>query len=139
MEEENNKKRIDTFLQKYIQEIPLESPSKDFTKNLMEVLTKEETTKVTAYTPLISKKGWGIIASIIAIFSTVVVFIPYREEEQSLIDKIPVDFSFLSHISFSKMFEILSVSNSTLYTLVLFTVLFFVQAFYLKGYLHKKI
>ena len=140
--EENKNKNIDAFLKKYVQEIPLETPSKDFTKNLMQQITIEETSNVTKYVPLISKKVWGVIASIIAIFSTIAIFVPFQKEEASLLDKIPeipVDFSFLTNISFSGLYEALSISNTTLYTMLLFSILFFIQAFYLKGYFNKKL
>ena len=139
--EENNNTHIDAFLKKHVQEIPLESPSSGFTKNLMEKITVE-TSNVTKYVPLISKKGWSIIGLIIVIFSTIAIFIPFQKEEASLLDKIPeipIDFSFLTNISFSGLYEALSISNTTLYIMLLFSILFFVQAFYLKGYFNKKV
>ena len=139
--EENNNTHIDAFLKKHVQEIPLESPSSGFTKNLMEQITVE-TSNVTKYVPLISKKGWSIIGLIIVIFSTIAIFIPFQKEEASLLDKIPeipIDFSFLTNISFSGLYEALSISNTTLYIMLLFSILFFVQAFYLKGYFNKKV
>ena len=64
--EDNKNKQMDAFLKKQIQELPLESPSKDFTSNIMSVLNKE-TSKTTQYVPLISKKVWiGIAALFVA-------------------------------------------------------------------------
>jgi len=136
--EENRNSQIDTFLKKQLKEIPLESPSKDFTKNLMGIISAEETSKVTMYVPLISKKAWTGIASLVAILSLVLVFVPFQKEEESLLNKIPLDFSFLTKISFSGVIEALSVSNTTLYTMVLFSILVFAQIFYLKGYFTKR-
>lgn len=136
--EENRNSQIDAFLKKQLKEIPLESPSKDFTKNLMGILSSEETSEVTSYVPLISKKVWTGIASLVAILSLVLVFIPFQQEEESLLTKIPLDFSFISKVSFSGIVEALAVSNTTLYTLLLFSILVFAQVFYLKGYFTKR-
>lgn len=136
--EENRNLQIDAFLKKQLKEIPLESPSKDFTKNLMGILSSEETSEVTSYVPLISKKVWTGIASLVAILSLTLVFIPFQQEEESLLTKIPLDFSFISKVSFSGVIEALAVSNATLYTLLLFSILVFAQVFYLKGYFTKR-
>jgi hypothetical protein len=136
--EENRNSQIDAFLKKELKEIPLENPSKDFTKNIMGVISSEETSEITNYIPLISKKMWIGIASVLAILSLALVFVPFQQEEESLLDKIPLDFSFLTKISFSGFIEVLAVSNTTLYAMVLFSLLVFAQVFYLKGYFTKR-
>lgn len=134
--EENKKLQLDAFIKKQIQEIPLESPSKDFTKNLMGILTKEETSKATQYVPLISKKTWFAIAAaiIVAIF-----FIPFQKQEGGLLEKVSIDFSFLEKISLSGVFDGFVVSSTTFYGVLLFSIMIIVQIFYLKGYFSKRI
>lgn len=130
--EENKNTQIDAFLKKQIQEMPLESPSKDFTSNLMSVL-EEETSQSTQYVPLISKKIWiGIAALIVAIF-----FIPFQEQEGSLMDKVPLDLSFLDSIKMPTL-EGFTISSVALYAIFFFTLMIFAQIFYIKGYFNKR-
>lgn len=130
--EENKNTQIDAFLKKQIQEMPLESPSKDFTSNLMSVL-EEETSRSTQYVPLISKKIWiGIAALIAAIF-----FIPFREQKGSLLDKVPLDLSFLDSIKMPTL-EGFTISSVALYAIFFFTLMIFAQIFYIKGYFNKR-
>lgn len=130
--EENKNTQIDTFLKKQIQEMSLESPSKDFTSNLMSVL-QEETSLSTQYAPLISKKVWiGIAALVVAIF-----FIPFQKQEGSLLDKVSLDLSFLDTIKMPVV-EGFSVSSVTLYAIFFFAMMILAQVFYIKGYFNKR-
>ncbi|MFY0603483.1 MAG: hypothetical protein JXQ93_06005 [Flavobacteriaceae bacterium] len=139
MEQNKNNTQIDVFLKKHIQEMPLESPSTDFTKNVMGILSDEETQKTTLYAPLISKKaGIGILLTLIASVIAVLL-IPFQNGGESLLEKVPIDFSFLNKVSVSGMFDGFSVSSTTFYVAVLFSVMMFVQIFYLKGYLNKRV
>ncbi|MFY0629166.1 MAG: hypothetical protein JXR05_02225 [Flavobacteriaceae bacterium] len=135
--EDNKNLQIDAFLKKQIQEIPLDSPSKDFTSNLMGVLEKETSIKA-QYVPLISKKVWIVMATLIAASLVALFIIPFQQQEGSLLDKVPVDFSFLDKISFSGLFDGLSVSSSTFYAMLLFSIMVGVQIFYIKGYFSKR-
>ncbi len=135
--EENKNPQIDAFLKKQIQEIPLESPSKDFTQNLMGILTQEES-KAIQYEPLISKRVWAGISALVTVFIAFLLFNPFQKQEGSLLEKVPIDFSFLDQISFSGLFDGLSVSNVTLYGLLLFSMMISIQVFYLKGYFSKR-
>jgi len=133
--EENKNTQLDNFVKKQIQEMPLESPSKNFTKDLMGILAKEETSKATKYAPLISKKGWFAIAAlVVAIF-----FIPFQKQEGGLLEKVSIDFSFFDKLSTSGLFEGLSVSTATMYGLLLFSIMILVQVHYLKGYFSKRV
>jgi len=137
--EENNNKQIDAFLQKHIQDIPLESPSNDFTKNLMGILTKEETSKATQYAPLISKKGWVGIGLVILSSLAFLFLVPFQKEGESILDKVSLDFSFLSKLSFSGSMDGLSMSSMMFFAALLFSVMLAAQVFYIKGYLNKRI
>lgn len=135
--EDNKNKQMDAFLRKHIQEIPLESPSKDFTNTIMGVLEEEASLKA-QYTPLISKKIWVGIATLITAFIVALFVIPFQKQQDSLLDKVPLDFSFLDRISFSGLFEGLSISSSTFYAMLLFSIMIGVQIFYIKGYFSKR-
>ncbi len=134
--EENKNTQIDSFLKNHLQEIPLDRPSKDFTANIMASIAKEKSISI-AYTPLISKKVWILIAAcIVAVF-----FIPFQKEGSSILEKIPLDFSFIEKIpqfNISGLFDGLTMSSSTFYGLLLFSVMVIAQVFYLKGYFQRR-
>ena len=132
--EESKNKQLDVFFKEQIQEIPLEAPTKDFTKNVMQSIQLENVNS-TMYRPLISKKVWFVAAAaIIALF-----FIPFPQKEGGMLDKIPIDFSFVDQISLDGVFSGISVSNTTIYALLLFLGMIAIQIFYLKGYFERKI
>ncbi|WP_445737809.1 hypothetical protein [Mariniflexile sp.] len=58
---EHTDKYLDGLAKKVIENVPLETPSFDFTKAIMSQVTALSTHKATVYKPLISKTGWGII------------------------------------------------------------------------------
>lgn len=130
--EENKNKQLDAFLKKQIQEIPLDTPSQNFTSNIMDVLNKEAITQI-QYKPLISKKIWFAVAAVIL----AVILIPFQKQEGGLLEKVSLDFSFLDKLNFS-VFEGLAVSNTAFYGLLFFAIMISVQVVYLKGYMDKK-
>jgi hypothetical protein len=136
MGENKHIKEIDAFAKKYIKEIPAETPSIDFTSNLMGKINelKVVNAKMT-YKPLISKKSWFVIlAAVIGI-----VIIPFKSSEEGLFTLPEINFSFLENINFSGLLESVQVSNTTLYLAITFSALVFVQIFYLKGVFEKRI
>ena len=67
---ENEDKNIEQYVHAVIKETPLESPSPDFTANVMAGVLALDKSKATVYKPLISKTGWvlifgGIIATLL--------------------------------------------------------------------------
>lgn len=135
MGENKHIEEIDAFAKKYIKEIPAESPSKHFTANLMQTISQLEMVKPLTYKPLISKKGWFlVIAAVIA-----VVLIPFKSTEEGLFSLPEMNFSFFEKLNFSGVLESVQVSNTTLYVAILFSVLVFIQIFYLKGYFERRI
>ena len=133
--EENKHTHLDDFLQKRLQEIPLESPSKDFTANLMNALSSEETSKSISYVPLISKKVWlGIAAVFIGILC-----IPFQKQEGGILEK--VDLSFMNKISLPEInFDLgITIPTTVFYALLLFSIMIFIQIFYIKGHFNKQI
>jgi hypothetical protein len=133
--EENKQKHIDAFLQKQIQDLPLESPSKDFTSNIMHTIQQEESSVVLTYKPLISKKVWFLVAAAIA----AIFFIPFQKKEGGWLEKVSFDFSFIEEINLSEWLSGLSVSTTVFYGLLFFAIMILVQVIYLKGYFDKRI
>lgn len=132
--EENKNTQVNAFLKRQIQELPLETPSKNFTSNIMNVLNDEKVYTTIQYKPLISKKIWFVAAAaIIAIF-----LIPFQKREGGLLEKVSIDLSFADKISFSGLLEGLTVSNTAFYGLLFFAIMVFIQVVYLKGQFDKK-
>ncbi|MBL4644147.1 MAG: hypothetical protein JKY44_11215 [Flavobacteriaceae bacterium] len=136
MGENKHIEEIHAFTKKYVQEIPIESPSLDFTSNLMQKIGELQSFKsAITYKPLISKKAWFIVfAAIIA-----AVLIPFKSSEESLFNLPELNFSFLEKLNFSGLLDNINVSNTTLYFAITFSVLVSIQIFYLKGYFEKQI
>jgi hypothetical protein len=136
MGENKHIKEIDAFAKKYVKEIPVASPSIDFTANLMRKIHELQTVKTTvAYKPLISVKGWVlVVASLIAL-----VLIPFKSSNKEWFTLPEMNFSFLEKLNFAGLFENVHVSNTTLYLAITFSALIFIQIFYLKGYFEKQI
>jgi len=136
MEEDKENQKVTAFAKKYLKEIKLESPSMDFTSNIMDVISNLEMAKSTVtYKPLISKKGWFLLAtSIVAILLASV-----KGIESKWLTFPELNFSFLEKINVSGLFDGFSVSNTVLYTACLFGVLISIQLVYLKGYFEKQL
>ena len=126
---------LDAFAKKYLKEIPLESPSKDFTENLMSAISQMKPEKSINYKPLISSKGWFlVIAAVIA-----VILIPFKSSEEGFFSLPELNFSFFEKVNFSGLTETVQISTTTLYVAMFFSVFVFVQIFYLKGFFEKRI
>lgn len=136
MEEANKDQEINAFIKKYVSEIKLESPSADFTSNIMDVVSSIDMAKSTiAYKPLISKKGWFLVVSILA----AILMVPLRGVESKWVTFPELNFSFLEKINFTGLLDGFDISNTVLCTACLFAVLLSVQIFYLKGYFEKQL
>jgi hypothetical protein len=101
----------------------------------MDKIAEIQPEKEIVYKPLISKKGWFLVAaSIIAI-----ILLPFKNSGEGLFTLPEVNFSFFEKMSFSEIFDTVNVSSTTVYLLVFFSILFFVQILYLKGEFERRI
>ena len=136
MGENKHIEELDAFTKKYVKEIPLESPSVNFTAKLMDSINQLETVKsAVVYKPLISKKTWFVV--VLAVVA--IVFIPFNSSEEGMFTLPEMNFSFLEKLSFSGMFDNLSVSNSTFIIALVFGLLLSIQIIYLKGFFEKRL
>lgn len=69
---ENKDKNVEKLISVVMKDIPLESPSINFTTQVMATILTIEKNKVTLYKPLISRTGWVII---FGGFTAVIVYI----------------------------------------------------------------
>jgi len=136
MEEVKKNQHIDIFVEKYLKEIKLESPSDDFTTTIMDAISviNIEKNKV-IYKPLISKKGWLLIGIILV----GILAIPLKGIESKWLTFPKLNFSFLENISIDGLFAEFTVSNIVLYACVLFGIFVSIQFIYLKGYFEKQL
>ncbi|MGG6231894.1 hypothetical protein [Tenacibaculum sp. SDUM215027] len=134
MGEDKHIEELDVFTKKYINEIREETPSIDFTANIMDAILQEEKSSIYKATPLISKKIWFVLGVILA------VSILYVSKGTSLSWlKIPeVKIDYLSNIQLPNLFENITVSNLMLSACFFFTVMVFVQIYYLKNHFTRK-
>ncbi len=134
MGENKNIKELDAFVKKYINEIEEETPSVDFTANIMDAILNEEQSSIYKAKPLISKKVWVVLASLLAVS---MLFVSKGTSLSWLkIPKMRIDY--LSNIQIPNLFENITVSNLMLSACFFFTVMVFVQIYYLKNYFTRK-
>ena len=57
--------RLDKLAKKVVKSSKLESPSMDFTANVMQQVEASQISHITVYKPLISKRAWFVIALLI--------------------------------------------------------------------------
>lgn len=127
MEEPYNKQ--DEIIKKLLQEAPLEKPSLDFSKNVMQQIEKQKASL--SYRPLISKTAWGAIAALFILGLLWVYFNPTSNiYDVGLI-------SFTEKLNIKNPFEAFAFSKTTLYAIG-FMALFLVQIPFLKRILEKK-
>lgn len=134
MGENKDIKELDAFTKKYINEIEAETPSIGFTANIMDAILKEEQSSIYKAAPLISKRVWFVLASILAVS---ILFVSKGASSSWLqIPEIKMDY--LSNIQLPNLFENITVSNLMLSACFFFTVMVFVQIYYLKNHFTRK-
>jgi hypothetical protein len=128
MGENKHIEELDAFAKKYIQDIEQESPSLDFTSNVMDIIGETEKSSVFKPTPLISKKVW------ILLFSVLTICIIYVSKSKSILAtwKMPERFKYNPKFEFPDLFQNISVSNTMLTACFFFTLLIFIQIYLFK-------
>jgi len=121
---ENSPKEIEKLTQGWVQEAGIEQPSLDFVQKVMDAVDVS-TNKSKVYRPLISGRGWSLVAGLFITSLVVVYLFPLGEFRQ--LDMI--DFSNLPTLQ--NPFEDIKVSKPMLYA-VGFLTLFLVQIPFLK-------
>ena len=132
MGENKDIEKLDAFTKKYIKEVKEESPSLDFTANLMTVLEKE-TVNIYKATPLISRKGWFFIGVILV---ASILFVS-RGTSLSWMKMPTLQLDFLYHIQMPNLFEGITISNIMLFACFFFTLMIFGQIIMLKNHFTK--
>ncbi|CAM1353557.1 MULTISPECIES: hypothetical protein [Tenacibaculum] len=135
MGENKHIEELDIFAKKYIKEIKEESPSTDFTANIMNAILETKKADIYKATPLISKKVWFLLSAVLV---TSILYVS-RGTSLGWVKMPKVNLNFTDAIQLPKLFEGITISNTILYTCFLFTLMIFVQIYFLKGYFTRKI
>ena len=133
--QDHTEQHLDKLAKKVMQTSSLESPTKDFTANIMSQIEGVSIAASTSYKPLISKLGWAAIVLILMGISSFVMF--SNLESTSLLDKI--DFSFISNNKVTNAVSGITFSKIIMYIVVLFGGLWFVQIQLVKRQLEKSL
>ena len=115
-------KKQDDILKKLLKESPLESPSVDFSKKVMQQIERKQEVKV--YRPLISKTAWTAIA---AVFLLSLVWIYYNPSSTVSSTTLALQ----ERVSFENPLKGFTLSKTTIYA-VGFMALFLFQIPFLK-------
>lgn len=134
MEKNKQDSQEDIFLRKYVQEIELDKPKANFTSSIMDVILAEEKQTVVNASPLISKKMWLLVVGFIA---TCLGFL-LKERNASTFKFPTIDTNFIPNFEIPNLFGNLSISTTTLFAVITFSVLAFIQIGYLKNYFNKQ-
>lgn len=135
MGENKHIEELDAFTRKYVKELEVEKPSLNFTANIMQSILQSEKSEVFKATPLISRKVWAVLATIL------IVSIAYVSRGASLkwIKMPNIVLDMIPQVQMPNLFENINVSNTVLYTSFLFTVMIFLQIFFLKNHFTRKL
>ncbi|UAB84029.1 hypothetical protein INR75_17950 [Zunongwangia sp. SCSIO 43204] len=143
---ENKEKKLDEFTQKIFNETSLETPSFDFTDEVManlpeihsakRIKTKTSVKKI-KYEPLISKSGWGMIAAFVAILLISAHFSSAVKASGVMIDKWSRLKSVFNFSVEMPNFDILNTDVLAI-SIALFTAYFLLEIFLLNNWMNKK-
>lgn len=129
----NENKHMDNLIRKVIEKAPLESPSFDFTAQIMAKLENVKQSETTVYRPLISKAAW------LAIFGAVATLIIYTLNNlQPEATGSYIDFSFLANNKLVSTFGRMTFSNTVLYAFLSLSIMILIQVSVLKSYFNKR-
>ena len=134
MGENKHIEELDAFTKKYIKEVTIETPSVDFTANLMEIL-QQENAKIYKPSPLISKKMW----SVIVVFLIGSILYVSKGTSVTWMKMPKLDLSYITSIEMPNLFENITISNTMLYACFFFTLMIFIQVHFLKNHFTKNL
>jgi hypothetical protein len=130
---ENENKNLEKFTDNIMKNSELETPSSDFTAKIMTQIVETKTSEVYVYKPLISKSVF------ILIFICFMTFFIYF----NIIGEVKSD-SLTSHLDFTiftknYLTSLFNLSKVTIYTVVIATLMLFIQVAFLKKYFENRL
>jgi len=133
---EHTEQQLDKLAKKVMQSSLLESPSLDFTANIMAKVEASATSNITVYKPLISKRVWLLI-SILVIGGLSYGVLGNDLNGLGLFDTI--DLSIISNNKITEAISGITFSKTLMYAVGLCGLMFFIQIPMMKHYLDKQL
>ncbi|RLD30026.1 MAG: hypothetical protein DRI75_01345 [Bacteroidetes bacterium] len=133
---DHTEQHLDKLVKKVMKSSLLESPSLDFTANIMEKVEASAISHITVYKPLISKRAWLLI-SILVIGSLSYGIFGSGLEGLGWFDTI--DFSIITNNKVTEAISGITFSKTLMYAVGLCGLLFFVQIPMMKHYFDKRL
>lgn len=138
---DNMDKHLDKLIGKVMEDMPLESPSIDFTANILSKVKALPQSEATVYKPLISKNVWFGIGTLVLGLSIYLTFGATIESSSWLsflnFEKIPS--VTLPSLKFPTLLSGVKISKTFMYSIVIFAVFLFVQIPLLKKQFDKQL
>lgn len=132
---EHTEQHLDKLAKKAMKSSLLESPSVDFTANIMKQIEPIKIGYSIAYKPLISKYGWfGIIAILIGIS----VYVMFGNVESSPLLE-TIDYSVISNNKVTDILSGITFSKTLMYAIGFFGLVFFIQIPLMKHVMNKRL
>jgi hypothetical protein len=127
---EHTNKPIEKLVDKVMKSSSLETPSFDFTAKVMSQVMAHSKSGVTVYKPLFSKSAWVVLLLVATVLIAVSV---YSNDSSSLglLDKL--DLSKLPNL-----FSGIKISQTAMYSLLMFAIMMCIQVPLLKHYFNKR-
>lgn len=119
-------------IKKLVQEAGTERPSEFFLQNVMSELNVAKVNLSPEYQPLISKKAWLVISTVVI---ALLVSVAFFSEGTSIADTL--DFSFLSLVTKKNPFSGYTLPNTAMYGIIFLAVLCMVQVTMIKRKIDK--
>ncbi|WP_299224709.1 hypothetical protein [uncultured Psychroserpens sp.] len=134
--QKNVDEHIEKLIHKAMKDSSLETPSIDFTKHVMQGVIQKEKSVVTTYQPLISKTVWTWI-SIAVIGAFIYLMLGNQTNGMNWFGDLN-----LESITQNGFFDVLSkvtISQTVMYTLLLFVIMLYIQIPLLKHHFDKRL
>ncbi|GAB5400466.1 MAG: hypothetical protein Aureis2KO_20510 [Aureisphaera sp.] len=122
-------RKEEEIIKKWMGEVGVETPSPGFTDRIMQSIEKEKTV-LKPYVPLISKKGWLIVALLFVLSMVLLYFFPIGGA--GYLNEISVE-----RPKFENLFSSIELSKTAMYAIGMLA-LFLVQLPFLKSLINKQ-
>ena len=134
--DEQEDKKLEAFVDKLMEEAPLESPSVDFTQNVMHKLEADTPKEVFQYKPIVSGK---VLSAVVIAFIALLIIMGSQlgvDNSQGWFKNVNIEKWFHADWGWVQSF---TFSKVTMYAFLSFGLLFFAQVPWLKKQMQKTV
>lgn len=133
---DRKERALEDLVQKTLKNVRMETPSLDFTTNIMSGIKASSQSEITKYKSPISKTSWVIIFVCVGLLCTYLLMNSSGEEPSWLLN---LDYSFLSENKLVSGLHNLTMPSSVLYGIVALAVMTIIQVPIYKNYYDKRL